>query len=124
MLKHLEEIKAEVKILEGTKEILKSRAGNVEDFLKDLEKKKGITGYSSVEDQIQGVSELKEQLDNNKQQSLQELTALVQQIEEEVRKKKTHLAPGIKKLRNLRQTMAEEEEVYLVQKKDYDTVIG
>jgi intraflagellar transport protein 81 len=114
MLKHLEEIKAEVKILEGTKEILKSRAGNVEDFLKDLEKKKGITGYSSVEDQIQGVSELKEQLDNNKQQSLQELTALVQQIEEEVRKKKTHLAPGIKKLRNLRQTMAEEEEVYLV----------
>jgi len=50
MLKHLEEIKAEVKILEGTKEILKSRAGNVEEFLKDLEKKKGITGYSSVED--------------------------------------------------------------------------
>ena len=46
----MEEIKAEVKILEGTKEILKSRAGNVEDFLKDLEKKKGITGYSSVED--------------------------------------------------------------------------
>jgi intraflagellar transport protein 81 len=56
---------------------LKSRAGNVDEFLRDLEKKKGITGYSSVEDQIQGVSELKEQLDNNKSQSMQELTLLV-----------------------------------------------
>ncbi len=70
------------------------------------------------------MSELKEQLDNNKQQSLQELTALVQQIEEEVRKKKTLLAPGIKKLRNLRQRMAEDEEVYNVQKKEYDTIVG
>jgi uncharacterized protein YhaN len=48
------------------------------------------------------VSELKEQMDNTKQQSLQELTALVQQIENEVREKKTKLAPGIKKLRGLR----------------------
>lgn len=64
--KSLEEFKAEVKVLERTCAILKSRAGNVDEFLRDLEKKKGITGYSSVEDQIQGVSELKEQLDNNK----------------------------------------------------------
>jgi intraflagellar transport protein 81 len=52
MGKHLEEIKQEVKVLEGTRDILKSRAGNVEDLLKDLEKKKGITGYSSIDDQI------------------------------------------------------------------------
>jgi len=64
--KSLEEFKAEVKVLERTKEILKSRAGNVDEFLKELEKKKGIAGYSSVEDQIQGVSELKEQMDNTK----------------------------------------------------------
>lgn len=61
-------------MLERTKEILKSRAGNVDEFLKELEKRKGITGYSTVEDQIQGVSELKEQLDENKSHSLQELT--------------------------------------------------
>jgi len=34
--------------------------------MKELEKKRGVSGYTSVEDQIQGVSELKEQLDNNK----------------------------------------------------------
>ena len=75
--KSLEEFKAEVKVLERTKEILKSRAGNVDEFLRELERKKGIAGYSTVEDQIQGVSELKEQMDNNKSASLQELTVLI-----------------------------------------------
>ena len=76
-MKALDEIKAECTVLQRTKEILKSRAGNVDEFLKELEMKKGVAGYTSVEDQIVGVSELKEQLDNNKSQSLQELTALV-----------------------------------------------
>ena len=66
-----------MKVLERTKEILKSRAGNVDEFLRELERKKGIAGYSTVEDQIQGVSELKEQMDNNKSASLQELTVLI-----------------------------------------------
>ena len=69
-------------------------------------------------------SELKEQLDNNKSQSLQELTALVQQIEQEVKEKKTKLAPGIKKLRTLRARMTEIEEEYTVKKKDYDAIVN
>lgn len=109
MMKSLDEIKAECTVLNRTQQILKSRAGNVDEFLKELEKKKGVAGYTSVEDQIVGVSELKEQLDNNKSQSLQELTALVQQIESDVKEKKTKLAPGIKKLRTLRQRMSEVE---------------
>ena len=78
MKKSLDEVKSEVTVLDRTKQILKDRAGDVDDLLRDLEKKKGIAGYSNVEDQIQGVSELKEQLDNAKSRSLQELTALVQ----------------------------------------------
>ena len=86
--------------------------------------KKGVAGYTSVEDQIVGVSELKEQLDNNKSASLQELTALGQQIESDVKEKKTKLAPGIKKLRTLRQRMSEVEQVYVEQKRSYDDVVN
>jgi len=50
MKKVLDEIKSEVGVLDRTKQILQSRAGDVDDFLKDLEKKKGIQGYSNVED--------------------------------------------------------------------------
>ena len=50
MKKALDEIKSEVTVLDRTKQILKERAGDVDDLLRDLEKKKGITGYSNVED--------------------------------------------------------------------------
>lgn len=48
MKKILGEIKAEVNVLSRTENILKSRADNLEEFMKDLEKKKGISGYTNV----------------------------------------------------------------------------
>ena len=45
MKKNLEEIKSEVLVLDRTKHILKEKAGDVDDLMKDLEKKKGITGF-------------------------------------------------------------------------------
>ena len=66
MKKQLDEIKAEVTILDRTRHILKGQAGDVSDLLADLEKRKGVQGFSQVEDQIQGVSELKEKLDDAK----------------------------------------------------------
>ena len=48
MKKVLGEIKSEVTVLSRTENILKSRADNLEDFLKDEEKKQGISGYSNV----------------------------------------------------------------------------
>jgi len=50
MKKQLDEIKAEVTVLDRTKHILKEKAGDVDDLMKDLEKKKGIQGFSQVED--------------------------------------------------------------------------
>jgi hypothetical protein len=38
--------------------------------MKELEQKHGVQGFSNVEQQMEGVSELKEQLDNAKSKSL------------------------------------------------------
>lgn len=122
MKKTLDEIKAEVNVLDRTKAILKEKAGDVDDFLRDLEKKKGVQGYSQVEDQIVGVSEMKEKLDNVKSQSLQELNALIQRIDTEVKEKKQKLAPEIKRLRTLRNKFGEIEVEYNERKKQYDSV--
>lgn len=46
----------------------------------------------------------------------------MQQIENEVKEKKNKLAPGIKKLRTLRQKMSDIEEVYNAKKKNYDAM--
>ena len=39
MKKSLDEVKSEVTVLDRTKQILKDRAGDVDDLLRDLEKK-------------------------------------------------------------------------------------
>ena len=68
-------------VLNRTKKLLESRAEDLGEFMKNLERSKGIEGYSSIEDKIQGVSNMKEVLDNQKDQTLQEITATVQKID-------------------------------------------
>lgn len=81
-----------------------------------------MSGFSNVEEQIQGVSEMKEKLDNAKSQSMQELTALIQKIDIEVKEKKQKLAPEIKRLRTLRNRFSEIETDYNERKRNYETV--
>lgn len=57
MKKVIGEIKAEVLVLQRTEQILKSRAENLDEFMKGLEKQKGVTGYTNVNDKIQGISQ-------------------------------------------------------------------
>ena len=75
-------------MLSRTKKILQSRAEDLGEFMKNLERSKGISGYSNIEEQIQGVSNQKEIFDNQKDLSLQEITATVLEIEAEVKDRK------------------------------------
>ena len=75
-------------MLNRTKKLLESRAGDLSEFMANLEKAKGISGYSNIEDKIQGVSNQKELLDNEKDQTLQEITETVQKIDQEVKDRK------------------------------------
>ena len=70
MKKVLGEIKAEVTVLNRTESILKSRADNLDEFMRDLEKKRGIAGIQDVQDQLVHVSETNQFLNNKKEQTL------------------------------------------------------
>ncbi len=48
MKKVLGEIKAEVTVLSRTESILKSRDDNLEEFMRELERKRGISGIQGV----------------------------------------------------------------------------
>lgn len=50
MKKVLQEIKSECNVLKRTKDILQDRAEDLGDFMRNLEKQKGVTGYSNIED--------------------------------------------------------------------------
>jgi intraflagellar transport protein 81 len=62
-------------------------------------------------------------LNSRKEETLQEITAVVVQIENEVKDKKQKLAPEIKKLRGFRQRYTDLELVYNEKKKQYDAVV-
>lgn len=124
MKQQLKEIKDEVQVLQRTRAILESRADDMDQFMQDLEAKKGISGYSKIEEQIQGVSNQKEMLDNEKGATLQEITQMVNQIQAEVRDRKKLLAPEIQNLKVLRQQLQDIENTYQDQKRQYDSVVG
>ena len=54
---------------------------------------------------------------------MQEITETVRQIEQEVKDRKTFLAPEIQKLRAMRQHMQDIEGTYLDKKKSYEQVV-
>ena len=70
MKKILAEIKAEVTVLQRTDQILKSRCENLDEFMQALEKKRGISGYTQVQEQIQGISKANAVLNNKKEETL------------------------------------------------------
>ncbi len=63
-------------------------------------------------------------MNNKKDQTLQEITTIVTQIENEVKDKKQKLAPEIKKLRGFRQKYSDLEAIYNEKKKQYDAVVS
>lgn len=50
MKKVLSEIKSEVTVLQRTRKILEGRAEDLGEFMKNLERAQGITGYSNIEE--------------------------------------------------------------------------
>lgn len=77
MKKTLDEIRQELTVLTRTESILKSRADNIEELMANMEKEKGIQGYSKMEDKLEDISKNKEKLDNQKDQTLQEISKIV-----------------------------------------------
>ena len=62
-------------------------------------------------------------LDNEKDQTLQEITETVRLIQEEVTNRKKSLAPSIKELRELREETTQLDQEYNEKKKKYDSVV-
>lgn len=80
MKKVLGEIKAEVNVLNRTETILKSKCDNLDQFNKNLERDHGIEGAGNVADQIENLAGAQQQIDQHKDDTLQEMTKVVTEI--------------------------------------------
>lgn len=115
------EITAEYGILQRTEELLKQRHEAIQQQLQAIEEKKGISGYSYTQEELERVSAVKSEVDGMKGQTLDNMSEMVKKLNAMVAEKKSSLAPVIKELRQLRQKCQELTQECDEKKIQYDS---
>nr|XP_020138547.1 intraflagellar transport protein 81 homolog isoform X5 [Microcebus murinus] len=115
------EFKAEFGLLQRTEELLKQRHKNIQHQLQTIEEKKGISGYSYTQEELERVSALKSEVDEMKGRTLDDMSEMVKKLNSLVSEKKSALAPVLKELRQLRQKCQELTQECDEKKSQYDS---
>uniref|UniRef100_A0A672I9H1 Intraflagellar transport protein 81 homolog n=1 Tax=Salarias fasciatus TaxID=181472 RepID=A0A672I9H1_SALFA len=111
------ELRAEYGVLQRTEEVLKQRFETVQDKLAE----KGISGYSDTQDELENASALKNDLDEKKARTLDDMSEMVKKLNSVIAEKKSVVAPIIKELRPLRQRYQELIPEYEEKKAQYES---
>lgn len=117
----LSEIQAEIGVLSRTKEILQSKDEQTQAFLSNLEAKHGVSGFHNTKEELEKVSTIKSELDEQKGKTLEDISKMVVQLTNTIAQKKNSLAPIIVELRPLRQQCQEMTIEYDERKSVYET---
>ncbi|XP_012518868.1 PREDICTED: intraflagellar transport protein 81 homolog [Propithecus coquereli] len=86
-----------------------------------IEEKKGISGYSYTQEELERVSALKSEVDEMKGRTLDDMSEMVKKLNSLVSEKKSALAPVLKELRQLRQKCQELTQECDEKKSQYDS---
>eukprot|EP01012_Entosiphon_sulcatum_P013707 TRINITY_DN1889_c0_g1_i1.p1 TRINITY_DN1889_c0_g1~~TRINITY_DN1889_c0_g1_i1.p1 ORF type:complete len:725 (+),score=205.41 TRINITY_DN1889_c0_g1_i1:117-2291(+) len=122
MKAEIQEIKAELGVLQRTEEVLVQRHQAVADQLTQIEKAKGIHGYRDKQEELLKLTEGKMEVDEAKGKTLEELSKVVQEFVANIRERRNKLAPQILELRNTRQKSQAVEQEYQQKKETYESI--
>jgi hypothetical protein len=118
----LGEARQESVVLARTEALLRARATDIDAFMRKLEEKKGIAGYTGVASSLEEVSALKSRVDESKGKTLEEIARIVSDIQSAIAERKTRLAPQMTALRAARSAFAEMETAYVHERAKYENV--
>ncbi|KAL7752724.1 hypothetical protein RI367_001726 [Sorochytrium milnesiophthora] len=103
--------------------VLRAREKQATELLEKIERKSGVSGFTNAQETLERVSEKKSELDEAKEATMTDVSAIVQKIVQTINEKKLVLAPHIQELRSLRQRHAEVEALHVQKKAAYDSVM-
>ncbi|XP_018021151.1 intraflagellar transport protein 81 homolog [Hyalella azteca] len=118
----LSDLKAEYGVLSRTHEILKAREAQMNEQLSAMEAEHGVSGFRAARDNLESVSSQKGDLDQEKGETLEQMSAMVIELNNKIGDRKSRLAPIIKELRPLRQRQQELAVEHAEKKQSYDSV--
>jgi intraflagellar transport protein 81 len=109
-------------VLNRTEAILKSRCDNLEEVMANIERSKGVEGYTSTQKTLEVISNATAALNSTKGKTLEEISKIVTDINHAVTDRKKKLQPLINKLKGLRPTYKEKESEYLEAKSVFENM--
>lgn len=95
----LSEHRAEYGVLSRTLELLQAKNERLQRSLSNLESERGISGFRDAKTNLAAIDATASGLDEQKGQTLDEMSGLVHQLTMKIGERKTRLAPIIKELR-------------------------
>ena len=120
--KRLGVIHAETEVLNHTASVLKGRCANLEEVLANIEKQKGVEGYTSTQSTLEVISSATAALNSTKGKTLEEISKIVTDINVAVADRKKRLEPLIQKLKGVRPRYKEIESDYLERKSVFENM--
>ena len=131
MKAELSELRAEWGVVSRTESILKQQEAELAGRLGEAEARRGVEGYGDKQEAIEKISQQKAEVDEMKGRTLDEMSQVVGEINDKIKRRKHQLAPQIMKLRKLRTDVRDKETVYQEKKTAYmnakagiDTTLG
>ena len=100
--------------------MLKSRATNLDEFLQRLEERRGVAGYTGVQQNLEELASMQAKVDATKGKTLEEISRTVTDINQKLKEKKGELTPRIQQLREVRLEYTDLESEYLRTKGRYN----
>lgn len=118
----LQDLRSEYLVLSRTDEILKKQLGELEEQVGSAEQAAGVSGHHDMQNQLAEVSEQTDQVNAEKELTLESIGEMVQELTATIAAKKTALAPLITQLREARAKAEDLDSVYQEKKANYDRV--
>jgi intraflagellar transport protein 81 len=125
------EIKAQLRaaqmenqVLHNTEALLRSRDAKVEEITAELERERGVEGYSATQANLESVSAAQADLNLAKGATLEQISRMVDTITANIKAKRSKLQPLIRDLKAVRQDYDEVEADFTKRQKQHDTVAG
>ncbi|CAH8674901.1 unnamed protein product [Schistosoma bovis] len=118
----LSELRAEKGILSRTVEILRNEENEMKTLLANAESEHGTSGYWETQANLGKISEEMSLSNELKGTTLEEMSKIIQQLNNRINTKRTQLAPIIRELRQLRQRAQELGQIHVEKKSAYDAL--
>jgi len=120
----LKAVQTEVAVLAETEATLRERDSKLEEITAELERDRGIEGYSSVKTKLDDLTAQQADLNQAKATTLDEVSKLIDQIKAEITARRASLAPLAKKLKALRDEYEVVREAYERGYRQHESVAG